>query len=228
MASVTLSEMLTAIRQRANIENQYGFIPETELRGYLNYCLRDVRDKLVAAGGQDWFRTSKVITTNGTDETYDLPPDFYRLISVDVDFGAGLLLSAKPYMESERNAYRAFPFVVGWTWGRPVRYRLQGSKISFLPKPSGTYSVTLNYVPTFVPLVKANDVVPGLPDGWEEHAIWRAVGYCKSKGEEDPSYALQEVQRLDARINEMAQDRDQGHGERPVDAFAEDLLPWGF
>lgn len=222
---VTLSQMILAVRRRANIESQTGFITEAELTEYLNYCCSDLYDRLVQAGGQEWFRRSPPpFLTNSTDDTYPLPPDFYRLTSVDVTISTNVVLTARPFMEEERNRYKWYP---GWLYDRPIFYRLVGmGNIRFVPAPSGTFTVGLNYYPVFQKMVQQSDTFEGI-NGWEEEPIWRAVAYAKAKGDEDPSFAMARVQELQGRIDALAQTRDATGPERVHDVDV-GFMPWGY
>lgn len=212
-AAVSLTSMIQSVRRRANIENQTSFITDQEITEYLNAGLASLYDLLVQAGGQPWFRSSYTFATTGNTATYPLPADFYELVSVDVQLGSvgGIpTISAKPYMEYERNRYKYMP---GWLYGTPVYYRLQGQNISFIPVPNSAFSVTLNYYPTFTKLTSGNDAFDGV-NGWEEYAIWKAVADCRGKGDEDPSYALGKAAELERKIQSMSEQRDIGQPER--------------
>lgn len=232
-AAVTLAGMIESVRQRANIQNQGQFISDSELTGYLNYCLADLYDKLVQAGGQEFYRKTAVITTNNVDDTYPLPPDFMRLTSVDAKFATNIYITCQPYMEEERNRYRWYP---GWQYNRPVYYRMMGNAIRFIPQPSGTYTLELHYYPTFQKLVGTFDpttllVVEGSAafdgvNGWEEEAIWRAVAYCRQKGDEDPGFALERIAEIDQRIQALAASRDATGPERVHDVWT-NYDQWG-
>lgn len=221
-ASQTLTNMILAVRRRANIESQTGFISDAEITEYLNYCLSDLYDQLVQAGGQPWYRATNTFTANNNVSSYALPADFFRLVSVDIALGGGLVISARPYMEAERNRFRWY--YQGWFAGRPVFYRMLGSNINFIPTPSGTYQITLNYYPTFTKLVTAADTFDGV-NGWEEFAIWKAAAYCKAKGDEDPGYCEAQAAKLQERIDALAAQRDAENPERVHDVTV-DLYPW--
>jgi hypothetical protein len=218
-SSVTLTSLIASVRRRANIENQTAFIPDAEITEYLNAGLAALYDMLVQAGAQPWYRNSYTITTTGNTTAYDLPADFYEMQSVDVQLGNGGIptISARPYMEFERNRYKYYP---GWLYGTPVYYRLQGSTINFIPAPGSTYNVTLNYYPVFPKLASGSDSFDGV-NGWEEYAIWKATADCKAKLEEDPSYALGAMAKLEQKIQSMSEQRDTGAAERMTETDAD-------
>lgn len=211
--------MITSVRRRANIESQTGFIPDAEIVEYLNTHLADLYDKLVQAGGQPRMRTAySVSLVSGTD-TYALPGDFYQLQSIDILISANQRISARPFMEYERNTFKGWN--TPWTVGRPVYYRLQGDNIVFIPMPSASFTAEMHYYAAFQSLVNVGDRFDGV-NGWEEYAIWLAVADCKGKGDEDPSYAMGRAGQLAVRIEGLAPQRDAGGAERVQDVLYDD------
>ena len=227
-AAIPLSSMITSVRRRANIENQTSFIPDAEITEYLNAGLASLYDMLVQAGGQQWDRKSVTFSTVSNTGFYSWATtgatDMYLLQSVDIQLGGtnAPTISARPFMEFERNRYKYFP---GWTFNTPIFYRQHGAGVDFIPMPNGAFSITLNYYPVFVLLVNGADTFDGV-NGWEEYAIWKAVADCRGKGDEDPSYALSKVASLETKIQALAEQRDTGAPERMQETFAE--VPWDF
>lgn len=211
--AVPLSTMRTEVRRRANIENS-TFITDAEIDALLNEGLNEVYDLLVQARAQEYKRSASTITTVAGTSAYALPSDFYELLSVDIQYGSNLVMSARPYAEFERNMYKWLP---GWQLNAPVYYRLQGNNINFIPVPSGAYSVTLNYYPAYTTLVNNSDTFDGV-SGWEAYGIWFAVAACQSKHKTmDPSFAMGRVAELKRRIEGLAALRDAGNAERVHD-----------
>jgi hypothetical protein len=218
-ASVTLAQMIAMVRRRANIVSQTGFIDDAELTDELNEALADLYDMLVGVGGQPWFRNSVTFSTVANTDAYDLTvkaPDFYKLQSIDIDFGGGIFRTARPFMEEERNLFK-YP-LSGWIYQLPVLYRLQGKNLTFIPSPAGVYSVTVNYYPVFTKLVNVGDTFDGI-NGFESYAIWTVVGFCKQKGDEDASFAMQRAAQKREQILAMAASRDVNHNERIAEAY---------
>src|SRR5579862_4928716 len=100
-APVKLATLIQEVRRRANLEYQVGFISDAEIASYLNYGLSEVYDMLVAVKGQEWFVASYVFATNLNTASYSLPGDIYQLMTVDVNLGNNITLSARPWMPSE-------------------------------------------------------------------------------------------------------------------------------
>lgn len=220
--------MRTAVLQRAGMENVpsgAAFVSAAEVNGYINYGLQRLYNLLVQARGQEYYRSTYAITTSASTSSYSLPANFMQLISVDVSVGGPITISARKYSESERNLYKWMP---SWTMSTPVCYQLQGANINFLPVPPGAYTITLNYVPTYTPLVADGDVFDGVA-GFEEYAIWDAVACCLAKEESDTGWALQKRAELERMIEELGAQRHAGAAERVRDVTLEgnDSFGWG-
>lgn len=223
-ATATLAQMIASVRRRANIQSQTGFIDDTELTEELNYALSELYDLLVGVGGQPFYRSSVTANTVANQANYTLPADFYKMQSLDVDFGGGIVRSCKPFMEEERNIFR-YP-LTGWIYQLPIYYRMQGATtLTFIPSPTGVFPYTINYYPTFAKLVNAGDTFDGV-NGWEEYAVWVVTAYCKAKGDEDPGFAMGRAAQLKDRIQAMAGTRDVNHNEIVADPDTEVFTSW--
>ena len=234
MASpVPLASAVVSIRRRANIERQFSFIPDVEIVEYYNYCLSELYDLLVELGTQEFYRNTWQLITNATDDTYPLPPDFYKLISISIAYDTNVIVPLRPYMETERHMYQNLG---GWNAQRPAWYRMVGKNIRFIPAPNSTYTVQINGYPVFRKLtaiytdatqktISNGDSSFDGVNGWEELAIWRVVAYCKQKGEEDAGYAMTRAAEIEQRIRTQAANRDAGNPERVQDVLG-GVDPW--
>lgn len=244
-APITLGAMLNSVRLRANLENQTGFIADAEIYEHLNYGIGELYDLLIAARAQEYYRNSISFNTTANQAFYSFSSigitDFYQLVSLDVQLGTNITISARPYMEAERNRFKWYP---GWFYNMPVYYRILGgavtsgspaggssanSGISFIPAPSGAFNVTVNYYPVFTPFATNGSASSSTFDGingWEEYAIWRATAACKAKGDEDPAFALSMLASMKERIQGLAASHDGGNAERVHDVTA-DYDPFG-
>jgi hypothetical protein len=225
---VSLSTLRTRVQRAADIEGASARFPNSELNDYINESLAELYGLIRAAYGEDYYRTVYTFTTSGNVATYNLPSNFLALISVDVPLGGNLVLTARPYMENERNLYKFFPFGA-WTMNQPIWYRLTGAvdstggtgspqTISFIPTPTGNYTVNCNYVPTPVLLVGDSDTFDGVA-GWEEYAVIDAAMKCATKNQQwDLLQALEgRKAAVMARIEKMAPEHDGGQADRVQD-----------
>jgi hypothetical protein len=199
---------------------------------------QEFHDMLVEARAMEFFRKSFTISTVAIISSYSLPDDLYELLSVDIYIAPNQVLSARPYMEAQRNQFRWYP---GWFYNTPVLFRMQGSPttiaaalqpgvINFTPQPSSVSTIVLNYVPTF-----RKWATDGTEDafefdgvnGWEMYIVWKVVAYCREKMTMDSDFAIARANEVKQRIIDLAVDRDAGDAETVHDVSA-DYEPFGF
>jgi hypothetical protein len=208
--SRTLTALINDVRVRANFENS-TFILDADITEWLNQELAAVVDHIILNQGQPHYRSVTTFTVAGPTTLYSLPADFYQLQEVTMNVG-GLTCPVRPFMPAEH----------GWlvnsgSWGPfgPVRYRVQGNLIEFLPV-SQSFSATVYYTPNPPRLVAPSDTFDG-EAGWEMAAIFGACASAAAKEESETSYFLGERQRIYDRIDRMAANRDAGNPEQVSD-----------
>lgn len=222
------------MQRAADIEGATARFPNTELNDYINESLAELYELVRSSFGQDYYRKVYTFTTTSA-ASYNLPADMMALISVDVPLGGNLVLTARPYMENERNKFKFFPFGA-WTMHQPIYYRLTGATdgtgnaaqtISFMPTPTGSYTVNVNYVPVPPVLVADADTFDGVA-GWEEYAVCDAAIKVALKNQQyDLMQALEgRKAQITMRIEKMASEHDGGAPERVHDVTAEDSFDW--
>lgn len=241
--AIPLTSMIASVQRRTNIEFQTQFITLPEVREYLNEALAELWDLLIAARAQEHSRKTYQITTIAGVSAYSLPPDFYQLISLDVQLAPGQRLDARSYAESERNMFQNYPTWPGWLLGFPVFYRILGStqhtganvvekQVNFIPFPQNSlFPVLVNYYPVFPPFAvdgSQDSFVFNGVNGWENFAIWRAVETCKGKLKEDASLSQKKIAEYREKIQALASDNDAGCAERIRDVQEADRSPWWF
>jgi hypothetical protein len=242
-SQVVFADLMSAVRSWTNTENQTGFLTDADIRRALNEGLEVFHEKLVAARGQEHIRKQWPITVVSTQAAYPLPPDFFELISIDIQVGPNQYISCRPYMEAERNAFRLYPGWSGWYMGLPVYFRIQGSTayanqaspaektINFIPNSTSSFPVTLNYVYCFPRFDVAGSQDPNRIDsvnGWTNYAMWYAVALGKAKLKEDPSFAIAQREMVAARIQELAGQNAAGDAERIRDIESNDFETLGW
>ena len=214
--TVSLDTLSQRVLQRANLQGAARFIDRAELADYINGSISEWVDEVRGTTWNGTYNrsTQTIATVNGT-QTYALAAGFLSLISVDVAISGGVVVSARSYQEEERNVFRNLPTLAGWGIAQPIYYQLQGSNISFIPIPSGVFSVAVNYAPTAPTLVAGTDTLDSI-NGWEEFIVLDAAIKCVIKAGQNDTVALLtgrlETQR--ARIRSLAPRRDQQFAER--------------
>lgn len=210
-----LSDMLWDVRVRTNQENS-TFVTDAELTEYLNQELAELWSRLVQGEGQPHYRSSSTIAVTSGTALYSLPTDFWRLQAVEATIN-GISGNLTPFMPNEH----------GWLsnsspWGpySPVKYRIQGSQIEFLPS-KWTFTATLYYSPTQPRLVNATDTFDGFA-GYEMAAIYGVCAVVLAKEESDPSFYVGQKERIYKHIDSLAAQRDASNPERVQDVTISD------
>lgn len=221
---VSLAELKSESRFRSNMERS-GFIQDPELTSYINASLTELYDLLVDAYGSDYYLADPyVITTVSGQESYALPPDFYKLMGIDQDNGDGNIVTLKPFMFSERNQYQG-PYFSLQSFAPLSMYQIRGDKISFIPKDNQANTYKVWYIPACPKLVADGDTFDGV-NGWEEYVIVDCAIKMRVKEESDVQVLLKSKQDMYLRLKAMAKDRDSGMSLRVTDVQRGDASPY--
>lgn len=195
----TLAQIRLEAQRRADMENS-EFLSTTEWNDNINSSCEELYDLLIQKYGDDYFVASpQTITTDGVNNLFSLPSDFYKLIAVDQ------LLSAQgsAYHPVER-------FNVG--------DRGEGFCQGAVP-PAGKI-VRLTYIPRFTELVNDTDTADGI-SGWLEYVIVDAAMKALVKEESDTSALEVRKDKLTQRIESAAENRDAGNPQTVVDVYSQ-------
>lgn len=206
MSTVTLAQLKTRARQRADMENS-GFIQDSELLSYINASIAELYDLLVSKYGEDYFVASPyTITTTTNQDTYALPADLYKLLGVDLQLDTtNNWVSLKRFNFAERN----IPQIWDVKFVDFIRYRLFGANIKFSPVPQAAQTLRLWYIPLPTALALDADTLNGF-NGYEEYVVIDVAIKMLNKEESDPSVLMAEKAAMKLRIEQMAEGRDVG------------------
>jgi len=221
----TLLAVRTAAQQRADMVNSQ-FLTVAEWNANIQSSYQELYDLLVQKYGDNYFVTTTFsITTDGVNERYALPVDFYKLL------GASLVvttssptqyLTMKPFMFGERDALSIPGMAIR---GRTtLRYRLDGNNLWLRPFPMGGQVIQLYYIPRLVVPTLDADTIDGV-SGWEEYVVVDAAIKALQKEESDCSLLMAQKAALERRIEAAAENRDAGMPARVVDVRGSQ--PWG-
>jgi len=223
----TAEDIVADVRQRANLEHS-DFVTDEEILEYFNQEWAEIRGRLRLNEGQVHEVRSVDIAVKAGTEAYDLPKDFWELLSANTKIG-GRPRTLEPFMENERADLLAGPF---YSTVLSPMYRLMGNQIEFLP-PTQDFIATLRYAPRTGRL-RLGQVPPDVLDGYngyEVAAIYGTVAICNTKEETDPSFYLAQKDRILRQIDRLAAERDAGRPERVSDVTAGltgDFGPFGW
>lgn len=216
----SLGSIRLQAQQRADRVNS-NFVTLAEWNSYINQSYYELYDLLITVY-EDYYIAPRLTFSTDGSQLYDLPNGsnysgakaLYKLYGVDLGLDASnnAWVTLKKFDFISRNRY-VFPQITSTFMGVfNLQYRMLGSKIMFIPTPSGGQVVGLWYYPRLTTLLADNDIMDGV-SGWEEYIIVDAAIKALRKEESDTSELQLEKQMLTARINGSAQGRDAGQGD---------------
>ena len=214
MASVTLAQIRTRARQKADMENS-NYISAPELLNYINEAYYTWYDIIVEAFEDYYLPASPVEFTlpAGTDGLFDLPADFYKLAGLDRAISPGsdrFYTMKKTPWRSRTRTENTFP-----RYGLlpTITYRIFADKIQMTPFDAADGTYNLWYIPTATPFVLETDSIETF-NGFENLLIVDVAIKMLLKEETDASMLMVERDRLTDALNKMRIDRDINNGER--------------
>lgn len=233
--TMTLAELMTAVRQRSDmVPNGYVaaltgddfFVTEPELISYINQSLFELYDLMISCFGANYFVKAPPysFTTDGTNDQYALPSDFYKILGLDLQLAANNFATVKSFEFMERNRL-AFPNNQSFYGRTNIRYRLNGTQIWLTPRANAGQVFQVWYVPKLATLAALADTTDGV-SGWTEYVIVDAAIKCLQKEETDVSMLMAQKQALIQRILAMADSRDVGSPHKVVDALSSGGSEW--
>lgn len=149
-----------------------GFVKTTELDLLINLELRSLYDRLIQAGGHDYYEaTASFTTVSGTSE-YTLASmtpaasTFYRLRRIQIEWGSRDIEEIADFTPGEELDYQNYG-----AWGRwsAKAFRVVAGKIRIRPTPTSAATVRIYYVPSLTDLTSAtgNNTFDGV-NGWHD------------------------------------------------------------
>jgi hypothetical protein len=212
--TATLASLRTTIRQRCDQENS-SFVSDTELNGYINASYAELYDILVSRF-EDYYTTTSTETVTAGNSSFSVPADFYKLRGVDRQIGSSSdFYALLKFNFSERN-WRNRRLNRSLFGQSNINYRLVGNNVELVPEDHAPGTYKLWYIPAFTTLTSDTDTVDGV-NGWEEYIVVDACIKCLEKEESDVSTFIRQKALLEARIEEMASNRDLDQPERVTD-----------
>ena len=231
--TVTLAQLRTDARLFADQRpgGASAFINDTELSRLINLRLPMLYDLLVQAQGEDYYSKRSAIpgeagvlaTVVGTSD-YDLPDDFYQLISVKLawDSSDWEELDRGQTLDGHRRGWWGSPAV--WEKGSTKSYQLAGARLRLLPVPTTVTNYVLIYVPTCPELVSDTDTFDGV-NGWERLIALGTALDMHGIGETDGSSIAAMYREIKEHIESIAHERIAGLPAHVIDVCPEGYGP---
>jgi hypothetical protein len=225
----TLAQLRASVRSFANVGGTTALLkhPNASVNDYINRALGSLYRRLtMAVPDQRYLSSAEKTTTSGTtlyafSGFTPAVTDFDHLISVDLEAG-GLKQWLLAYEMHER------PELDNPSDGSgiPYTYRLRGDSIELLPEPTGSYTVTIWYVPNAPNLTSDSqtfDTISRLDDYVIAYAA-RLIA-TRDKNWDLVAEARRVCQEMESEIETLARSRDKNSPSVPVDDYI--VSRWG-
>lgn len=213
--TVTLSDMRTRVRQRADMVNS-TFVTDAEVNQFINDAIAELYDLLMQKFGDDYFTVSGPETSFVTNQLdYALPDDFLKEVGVDLKIDSQNWVTLKPFMFTERNRFNNI-LSRGVLAYNTTYYKLVGNNLQFTQIPGNNTKFRLWYIPYQPVLVSDSDTFDGF-NGWEKYPEIVAAITCLNKEESDTVSLERELGRILKRVEDASQNRQAGMGYRVTD-----------
>lgn len=206
----TLAELRTRARRRADAVGN-DFFPDAEVNDYINTGLGELHDLLVSKQEDYYVNTLSFSLVSG-QSTYSFSSislsSFYKLLAMDSKQGSDTF-RVKRFDFPDRNRFQsdlAFHNSRGYS---DYEYSIRGNSFEFIPNPSSADVVTIYYVPRFEKLSgDSSSVSSEIMLNWEEYAVVSAAIKMREKEETSTTSLEKSLDRVTARIEEAAKNRD--------------------
>lgn len=198
--ATTLLQLRDRCKQESDNVGQ-SFLSDAEWNNLINSSYAELYGRIVQTFGNDYFvqspATGYTFTTDGINQFFALPSDFFKLLGVDLQVsGPTQWVSLKPFAFGDRNKYSLFNSQV----------------------PMAGQTLRLFYVPRVVALTVDASTVDGV-NGWEELIIIDACLKALAKEESDVSVFMARKQGIEQRLDSEIENRDAGSSASVVDVY---------
>ena len=228
----TLAELRTRARQRADAVGN-NFFTDAEINDYVNIGLGELHDLLVNKF-EDYYVSSVSFSLVADQTTYTFSAiglsDFYKLLGVDAVQG-GDTVRVKRFSFPDRNIFQSAVALHNSRGYSDYEYAIRGETVEFIPTPTSTDTIKLYYIPSYTKLSSDSATVSNSIElNWEEYAVLVAAIKMRQKEETSTAALERDLERITARIEDAARNRDAAEPFGITDETS-GILPysrWGF
>lgn len=187
----TLLQLRDRCKQESDNVNS-SFISDPEWNNLINASYQELYGLITSAFGNDYFvqtpASGYTFQTDGINDHFALPADFYKLLAVDIQLlSPNYWVALKPFMMSERNDFGYLGTMI----------------------PMAGQTLRLLYVPRAITLSADTDAIDGV-NGWEEYVVVDAAIKALVKEESDVTAFAARKAGLLERLQGEITNRDAG------------------
>lgn len=213
--TITNSAVDLADMRNSQFVDQSG-LAGTELIRYANMAYKDLYAQIILSK-EFYFTTSEDLQVVGSQDTYPLPSNFYKLDGVDLELDtSGRFLTLQPMQFLERNKFRSGLGLTIAPFAQFFNYILLSNTIRFVPLPSQSNTVKLWFTPEPVVITNLSQTL-SIPIGGDEYMSLYMAAMMAAKEVSDPTpFNTKRLEVLDQLKNSL-KDRDSGSPHYIVD-----------
>jgi hypothetical protein len=191
--ATALSDLITAIRQRADMVNNQ-FVTDAEITVMVNESLAQL-DGILIAQFNDYKITPVILTASSTDGSLTLPSDFLKLRGVDAQYNANdpdgyVEIREYSFQQRNRKPYMMSPLGGGIGGPYNVNWRLQGMQVMIAPVSLATnWKYRVWYTPKYTALALTTDTMQPYMDTqyWHQYGVYDCCVKILGKQDLDPA-----------------------------------------
>ncbi len=228
MRTFTLAQIRTKVQERSDSVNASNAPSPTELNGYISASYTWLHDKLVRSG-LGYADTFTMITTDGINEEFNLPKNFYATVAIERQIAAAPnaqyddpLAEAMAYDVPRLSRYGGMGISAA---GRvAVAFRILGigktTRVALYPMPASGIVYRIRYAAAPTDLTDDDQSLDGV-SGWEEVVVLHAAIKVLRKEEKNTDGLERDLQLEFSRLDEMVLNRNLHQSMRIVDTSGE-------
>lgn len=155
----TLTQFIAEVRSAGNFATDDTRITDAVVTREINRALK----RIALVHDWPWLQVEGTVNVVANTNTYALPADFLRLISLrHTDTAENLYIRSIQELDQYLGT------------SRPMAFAVWGGNIVLAATPNGTYTLKLRYIKQETVLVAGSDT-PVIPSYWDEGVIEAAV-----------------------------------------------------
>lgn len=239
MRTIKLSDLITEVRRRADVESVLDRFPDSEVTSYINASIARLYALMDRLDVSYYTTTAPTITTTAGTSLYALPVDFWILKAVTVRLSSSVNLRARKYSPEQGPWLKS---TGNWVYGLPIYYRLKGKDpfsgsnkddpnvkeyIDFAPIPGSAYGIDIEYTKAPQKLYSGDDAFDGQA-GFEEWVILDAAIKIKRKQRLDCGDLMSDKAEMEAHVVSLGSNKDAANPECLVDLQSDVFYTWPY
>lgn len=205
----TLADLRTEARQRANMEDDGNFVSDSEWKSYIQQGVASLYDILIDADDSKYLAKNAPVLTKVGQFAFELPQDFYRLISVDYFASGSYCRATEAKVEEYATLAARQPPISAPEYYIRGQFGTGAKHLFIFPDSVDGANLAIVYIPTPPILDADTDDFDAISD-WHEYIIVYAAILALTKEESDTSPLEVQLNRLTKRLRNAMKDINVG------------------